>query len=222
MKRLAMIIALTGCSSSPPPAAPAAPQRDCGAAVATTARFLAAQQAPAEEAERIKAAVALHCVEDQWSAAATTCVGGAKDTEAAHACLRETLTVAQHDKLMGALKGVTPAAGHHDKPAESASAAGSQAEIAAKLSDEGKALMFKSEFSAAGEKFREAVARSPEPKYFFNLCVAVFSEGRYGEALTACQAALNNQPDPALRGKIEKTIVRVKNEANKQGVVLPN
>jgi hypothetical protein len=218
MKRLAFLLALTGCGSNPPPATPAPAQPDCNAAVATTARFLAAHGAPAEETERIKATVALHCVEDHWTAAATSCVGRAKDMEAAHACLRETLTVAQHENIMGALQGATPAAAHHDQPPEPVAADGSQAAIAAKLNDEGKDLMFKSDFAAASTKFRDAVARVPDPKYFFNLCVSLFSEGKYSEALASCQGALVNQPDAALRGKIEKTIVLVKNEAKKQGV----
>ncbi len=225
MKRLAFVLALTGCSSPPKPAtpAPAAAQPDCNAAVATTARFLAQRNATAADAERVKATVALHCVEDHWTAATTTCVGGAQDQQAAHTCLRETLTVTQHENIMAALKDAAPSSAHDAKPAETITSAGSsQVEIAAKLNDEGKELMFKSDWVAATMKFRDAVARVPEPKYYFNLCMALYSDGKFGEAMTACQASLKNQPDPVLRGKVEKLIERVKKEAKSQGIVLKN
>lgn len=124
---------------------------------------------------------------------------------------------------MAVLQGATPAAPHQDKPSEPVSGT-QQAEIAAQRNAEGKELMFKNDFPAASMRFRDAVARAPEAKYFFILCISVFSEGKYSEALSACQGALDHQPDAAPRGKIEKTMVMVmvKNEAKKQGVNLNN
>src|SRR5947207_854521 len=80
---------------------------------------------------------------------------------------------------------------------------GTETDIAAKLNDEGKDLMAASKFADAAAKFQQAVARTPEPKYFFNLCVARFQEGKFSDALTACDAAAKNQPAKELVAKIE-------------------
>ena len=64
-----------------------------------------------------------------------------------------------------------------------------QAEIAARENEEGKSLMFDGKYPDASAKFQNAVARVPEAKYFFNLCTSRFQEGRFGEALTACNSA---------------------------------
>src|SRR5262245_36077375 len=69
-----------------------------------------------------------------------------------------------------------------------------QAEIAAKLNEEGKTLMFANKYGEASTKFKAAVARVPEPGYFVNLCTCLFQEGKFGEALTACNAVANNNP----------------------------
>ena len=60
-----------------------------------------------------------------------------------------------------------------------------QAEIAARLNEEGKQLMYKDQPAEAAKKFQEAVARVPEAKYFVNLCTARLQEGKLDEALTA-------------------------------------
>jgi hypothetical protein len=96
----------------------------------------------------------------------------------------------------------------------------SQSEIAAKLNDEGKELMYGGKYAEASAKFAQAVGRVPEAKYFFNLCTSRFQEGNFGEALTACNAVANNNPTPELRAKADKLIGRVKDEAKKQGIDL--
>lgn len=96
----------------------------------------------------------------------------------------------------------------------------SQAEIAAQLNEEGKELMYGNKYAEASAKFREAVARVPEPKYFFNLCTSLFQEGRFGEALTACNAVGNNSPSAEQRTKAEKLTARIREEAKNQGVDL--
>ena len=65
----------------------------------------------------------------------------------------------------------------------------SQAEIASKLNDEGKALMYDGKYAEASAKFRDAGARVPEPKYFFHLCMSNYQQGKFDEAITACNAA---------------------------------
>src|ERR1700685_707526 len=95
-----------------------------------------------------------------------------------------------------------------------------QAEIANRENEEGKELMFSGKYPDASAKFRDAVARVPEAKYFFNLCTSLYQEGKYGESLTACNSAEQNKPDDALKAKIEKMAGRIKDEAQKQGLDL--
>ena len=96
----------------------------------------------------------------------------------------------------------------------------SQAEIAAKLNDEGKALMYEGKYVEASAKFRDAGARVPEPKYFFNLCTSNYQQGKFDEAITACNAADKHSPSPELAGKIEKLVERIKQDAKDQNITL--
>jgi len=95
-----------------------------------------------------------------------------------------------------------------------------QADLAAKLNDEGKELMFAGKFAEASAKFRDAVARVPEPKYFFNLCTSLFQEGKFDEAMTACSAIDKNNPTPDQKAKTEKLIGKIKDEAAAQKIEL--
>jgi hypothetical protein len=84
----------------------------------------------------------------------------------------------------------------------------SQAEIAAKLNEEGKELMFADKPAEAAKKFQEAVARVPEAKYFVNLCAARLQEGKLDEALTACNAVELNNPTPEQKARARRPIRR--------------
>jgi hypothetical protein len=95
-----------------------------------------------------------------------------------------------------------------------------QADLAAKLNDEGKELMFAGKFAEASAKFRDAVARVPEPKYFFNLCTSLFQEGKFDEAMTACSAIDKNNPTPEQKAKTDKLIGKIKDEAAAQKIEL--
>lgn len=103
--------------------------------------------------------------------------------------------------------------------AGSAAYAQSQAEIAERLNEEGKQLMFAEKYAEASAKFQDAHSRVPEPKYFFNHCTSLFQEGKFGEALTACNAADKNA-DARLKEKIAKLVQRIQDEAKTQGVDL--
>lgn len=92
-----------------------------------------------------------------------------------------------------------------------------QAEIAARYNEEGKALLFENNFSGASAKFAEAVARVPEPKYFINHCTALFQEGEFDRAITACEAAKKNGT-PAQVDKSNLLIGKIKEEAKAQGL----
>jgi hypothetical protein len=96
----------------------------------------------------------------------------------------------------------------------------SQADIAARENDEGKELMYGGKYADASAKFRDAVARVPEPKYFFNLCTSLFQEGKFGEALTACNSAGKANQDDKLKDKIDKLEQRIKDTATAQGLDL--
>jgi tetratricopeptide (TPR) repeat protein len=96
----------------------------------------------------------------------------------------------------------------------------SQAEIAEKENEDGKALMFQGNYKGATEKFRDAADRAPEAKYFFNLCYSVYQQGIFGEALTACNNADKLNPDDTLKGKISKLEDQIKTDAATQHVDL--
>ncbi|MEO8705878.1 MAG: hypothetical protein ABI867_37955 [Kofleriaceae bacterium] len=100
----------------------------------------------------------------------------------------------------------------------SAASAQSQAEIASRLNDEGKEAMYGNNYAEATAKFRQAIARVPEPKYFFNLCTSLFQEGKFGEAVAACEAVDKNNPTPDLTSKTAKLEGRIKEEAKAQGL----
>jgi len=96
----------------------------------------------------------------------------------------------------------------------------SQADIAAKLNEDGKELMYGNKFAEAAKKFQEAVARVPEAKYFLNLCLARFQEGKFDEALTACNAVALNNPSDAVKTKADKVIVKINDTARSQNIEL--
>jgi hypothetical protein len=104
--------------------------------------------------------------------------------------------------------------------ASSYASAQSQAEIANKENEEGKELMFSGKYAEASAKFQDAVARVPEAKYFFNLCTSRYQEGKFGEALTACNAVSKNGADDKLKGKTDKLVEKIKDEAKAQGIAL--
>ncbi|HSS00057.1 MAG TPA: hypothetical protein VLM79_23535 [Kofleriaceae bacterium] len=95
-----------------------------------------------------------------------------------------------------------------------------QAEIAARLNEEGKQLMYKDQPAEAAKKFQEAVARVPEAKYFVNLCTARLQEGKLDEALTACDAVDLNNPTPEQKTKASKLVEKINEEAKKQNLEL--
>ena len=96
----------------------------------------------------------------------------------------------------------------------------SQAEIAARLNDEGKELLFTDKPDAAIKKFQDAFSRVPDAKYLFNLCIAQFQGGRLGDALTSCEFVDRSNPTDDQRRKVAAMTARIKAEAKKQGIEL--
>lgn len=105
-------------------------------------------------------------------------------------------------------------------PAARGAKQSAQVGLAAKLNDEGKTAMYAHRYGDASAKFRQAVARVPEPPYFFNLCLALYQEGKFSEALVACDATLKNDPTPTLSAKVNKMRDRILDEARRQGVTV--
>jgi len=95
-----------------------------------------------------------------------------------------------------------------------------QAELAAKENEEGKQFMFAGNYKQASDKFRSAADRAPEAKYYFNLCASLYQQGIFGQALTACNAGDNLNPDAKLKENIEKTVQKIKDDANAQHIDL--
>ena len=110
---------------------------------------------------------------------------------------------------------------HTQQPIGSPPSSGSsQASIANRANNEGVAAFAHGKFSDASSKFREAVARVPEVTYFFNLCVALYNEGRFDEALTACDAGRRNAPTAELDAKLAEQRDQILDEAHAQQIEL--
>jgi len=96
----------------------------------------------------------------------------------------------------------------------------SQAEIAAKVNEEGKKLMYQDRYAEAAKKFEQAVARVPEAKYFINLCTALLQMGHLDRALITCNSVALNEPTPEQQAKADKLMRIIRDEAKKQGIEL--
>jgi hypothetical protein len=96
-----------------------------------------------------------------------------------------------------------------------------QLEIAEKLNEEGKSLMFKTRYVEATAKFRQAIARIPgEPKYYLNLCMSLFHEGKFGDAHNNCKTVERNNPNGDQRAKADKLAKLIEEEAAAQKIDL--
>src|SRR3569623_3409157 len=93
-----------------------------------------------------------------------------------------------------------------------------QADIANRENKKGKQLMFAQKYADASAKFRDAAARTNEGKYYFNLCTSLYQEGKFGEAMTACNTADKNAPDDALKAKVAKLRDKIQTAAKAANV----
>ena len=73
---------------------------------------------------------------------------------------------------------------------------------AEQLNDEGKEAYGNEEFGKAIEKFRAAIAASPEARFYFNLCVALEKAETYEDAMDACNEVTKHQPSDELKQKV--------------------
>lgn len=95
-----------------------------------------------------------------------------------------------------------------------------QAEIAEQRNWDGTQLYAKKKYGEATQAFREAVARVPEGRYFYNLCASMFNEGKFSEALTACNAVSKTEPTKQIQKMADDLTVIIKDEAKAQGLEL--
>ncbi len=91
------------------------------------------------------------------------------------------------------------------------------ADVAARENTEGRDLMYAGKYADASAKFRDAAARVPGPLYLYNLCASLFQEGRFGDALAACDSAGKANADDALKAKIDKMAARIHAQVTAQG-----
>ncbi len=96
----------------------------------------------------------------------------------------------------------------------------SQDAIAEQLNEEGKALMLDRKPAEASKRFADAATRSPNPRYFYNLCKAYHFQGMFFEAMDACSSARKNSPDASLSGKIEELEKLIRSAAQEQNIDL--
>ena len=97
-------------------------------------------------------------------------------------------------------------------------AAQSNAERANQLNDEGKEAMKRSDFTLASERFQQAIVLSKEGRFYFNLCVSWFRDGKFGDALSACKAVETAGADAKLKEKTATLTAQIKDEMRKQGM----
>jgi hypothetical protein len=96
----------------------------------------------------------------------------------------------------------------------------SQDAIAEQLNEEGKALMLNRKPDEASKRFADAAARSPNPRYFYNLCKAYHFQGLFFEAMDACDSARKNGPDASLTDKIDELEKLIREAAKEQNIDL--
>jgi tetratricopeptide (TPR) repeat protein len=76
---------------------------------------------------------------------------------------------------------------------------------AERLNDQGKSLFSdRHDYAAAAEKFRQAIAITPDARYYYNLCAALEKLGQVEPALEACEEVFQHSPRPDLGTKAGK------------------
>jgi tetratricopeptide (TPR) repeat protein len=96
----------------------------------------------------------------------------------------------------------------------------SGAELASKANEAGKDLFGAQKLVEASGKFRAAVMLDPQPKYYFNLCEALYRRDVFAAALEACKAVEALHPPAELAMKTKKYISRIEADAAIQNASL--
>ncbi len=96
----------------------------------------------------------------------------------------------------------------------------SAADFAWQSDAQGIELMTGQRFEDARVKFRDAVARDPQARYFLDLCTANYQLGKYSEALDACNGVAQNRGTPELKTRADKLMTKIREDAKTKGVSL--
>jgi hypothetical protein len=91
-----------------------------------------------------------------------------------------------------------------------------------KLNNDGKKLLFATppDYQGAADKFRQAIVMSSEGRFYFNLCLAEYSMGDFGNALMACQAVGGNAApaDDHTKKNASDLLDKIKEQMRQQGM----
>src|SRR5690349_5165631 len=101
--------------------------------------------------------------------------------------------------------------------ASTAVAQPTNAQRAEDLNNQGKAAMKAKDFTTASDRFNQAILLSREGRFYYNLCVSLFFEGKLVDSLSACKAVETAGADSDLKDKTGAMIGKVKDEMRKQG-----
>lgn len=74
------------------------------------------------------------------------------------------------------------------------------------LNEQGKEKLFGADTAGALALFQQANATLPDPKYQFNVCVALGAAERWDEAIAACTQARSMNPSAKLAAKIDQRL----------------
>lgn len=79
------------------------------------------------------------------------------------------------------------------------------------LNEQGKEKLFGADTAGALVLFQQATSIVPDPKYQFNVCVALGAQERWDEAIAACKQARAMNPSAKLAAKIDQRLDALNN-----------
>jgi hypothetical protein len=74
------------------------------------------------------------------------------------------------------------------------------------LNDKGKERLFAADTAGALALFLQAMSVLPDPKYQFNVCVALGAQEKWDDAIAACKQARSMNPSASLATKIDQRL----------------
>jgi hypothetical protein len=90
------------------------------------------------------------------------------------------------------------------------------------LNDEGKDLFSnKKDYPAAADKFQQAIALSPDARYYYNLCAALDKLEQFDKAVEACDEVFKHDPRAELGQKAGKKSADIREEMKAKGQTAP-
>lgn len=74
------------------------------------------------------------------------------------------------------------------------------------LNNKGKERLFAADTAGALALFQQALSVLPDPKYQFNVCVALGAQEKWDDAIAACKKARSMNPSASLAAKIDQRL----------------